>query len=41
VNRFNHRHRKAVFIGGYGGDYYSCYPVWNGYVWYNSCDYGY
>jgi hypothetical protein len=41
VNRFNHRHRKVFFIGGYGGDYYSCYPVWNGYVWYNSCDYGY
>jgi hypothetical protein len=34
-------HRRAFFIGGYGGDYYACYPVWNGYVWVNSCDYGY
>src|SRR5262245_2237606 len=43
-HRFHHRfpHRKVIFIGGYGGDYYSsCYPVWNGYRWVNSCDYGY
>lgn len=34
-------HHRKVFIGGYGGDYYYCYPVWNGYVWVSSCDYDY
>jgi hypothetical protein len=34
-------HHRRFFIGGYGGDYYYCYPVWNGYVWVSSCDYGY
>jgi len=38
ARRFHHR---KFFIGGYGGDYYYCYPVWNGYVWVSSCDYGY
>jgi hypothetical protein len=38
VHRFPHR---RVFIGGFGGDYYYCYPVWNGYVWVNSCNYDY
>ena len=38
-NRFHNR--RVFFVNGFGGDYYSCYPVWNGYVWYNSCDYGY
>jgi hypothetical protein len=36
-NRF--RHRKAIFIGG-DGDYWGCYPFWNGYYWVNSCGYG-
>jgi hypothetical protein len=46
--RFNGRvvhprfHHRRVFInGGYGGYYNYCYPVWNGYVWITSCDYGY
>ena len=35
------RHRKVFFNGGYGGDYYySCYPIWNGYRWVNSCNWG-
>jgi hypothetical protein len=39
ANRF--RHRKVFFNGGYGGDYYySCYPIWNGYRWVNSCNWG-
>ena len=40
ANRF--RHRKVFFFnGGYGGDYYySCYPIWNGYRWVNSCNWG-
>jgi hypothetical protein len=37
-NRFHHR--KVFFIGG-DGDYYSCWPIWNGYYWVNSCGYGY
>ena len=43
AHHFNHRnhHRKVFFIGGYGGDYYACYPVWNGYAWINPCDYWY
>ena len=39
VHRFPHR---KVFIGGFGDSYYYyCYPVWNGYVWVNSCNYDY
>src|SRR5262245_52572167 len=38
-HRFHHR--KVFFVNGFGSDYYACYPVWNGYAWYNSCDYGY
>jgi hypothetical protein len=33
-------HRRRVFVSGFG-DYYYCYPVWNGYAWVNSCNYDY
>jgi hypothetical protein len=39
AHRF-HR-RKVFFIGGDGGYYYGCYPIWNGYAWVNSCGYDY
>ena len=43
VNRHVVAHRfqrRRVFVGGFG-DYYYCYPVWNGYAWVNSCNYDY
>ena len=39
AHRF-HR-RKVFFIGGDGGYYYGCYPIWNGYAWVNYCGYDY
>jgi hypothetical protein len=35
-----HRFHRRVFVSGFG-DYYYCYPVWNGYAWVNSCNYDY
>jgi hypothetical protein len=32
-------HRRNFFIGGDGGYYYGCYPIWNGYAWVNYCGY--
>src|SRR5262245_23419082 len=42
-NRHAHRfhNNRRIFIGGDGGYYWGCYPIWNGYAWVNYCGYNY